>query len=191
MPRELVALVGLPGAGKTSFRMRRPEWVVVSKDDIRRTVFRCDYDPAIEDAVERIFAATLIEVVESTVPVVCVDNTNLTRAERQPLVEVARLAWREPVACVMPLEPLAVTYARKQEALRMLSREDPGLKVHGFPRDRYEEVCRRYEEVRGDEGFVRVLQEASVAARRIPPRRARRPLSESPGDLVPLPLFVS
>jgi predicted kinase len=190
MSRELVALVGLPGSGKTSFRMRHPQWVVVSKDDIRRTVFHCDYDPAYEDAVERIFAATLIEVVESQAPVVCVDNTNLTRAERQSLVEVARLAHREPIAHVMPFEPLGVVYARKQEALRALARDPSGVKVNGFPCDCYEAIYRRYEEVCEDEGFVRILREAIPLALRRETRRARRPVSQPEDDLVPLPLFV-
>jgi hypothetical protein len=124
--------------------------------------------------VERIFAATLIEVVESQAPVVCVDNTNLTRAERQPLVEVARLAHREPIAHVMPFEPLDVVYARKQEALRALARDPSGVKVNGFPCDRYEAIYRRYEEVCEDEGFVRILHEAIPLALRRETRRARR-----------------
>ncbi|MCK4581530.1 MAG: AAA family ATPase, partial [Dehalococcoidia bacterium] len=77
--RQLVVLVGLPGSGKTSFRERHPKWAVVSKDDIRRTVFHRDFDLDYEDAVERIFTAALVETVQSSAQVVCVDSTNLTR----------------------------------------------------------------------------------------------------------------
>jgi len=191
MPRELAVLVGLPGSGKTSFRLRHPEWAVVSPDDVRRTVFHCDYDPAHEDVVRRIIAATLVETVESSVPVVCVDSTHLTRAERQPLVEVARLCGREPIAHVMPLLPLEILYARKQEQLAILAREHPEVRVNGFPRDTYEAVCGRYEEVRPDEGFVRIVHEVLPPLSPREARRSRRPVSPRPDEPEPLSLFVS
>lgn len=191
MARQLVVLVGLPGSGKTSFRKRRPQWAVVSADEVRRTVFHCDYDPAYEDAVKRIFAATLVEVVESSVAVVCVDSTNLTRAERQPLVEVARLTGREPIAHVMPVLSLDVLYARKQEELQVLSREHPEIRVNGFPRDRYEAVYRRYEDVGDDEGFTQVVREVLPVLPRREARRLRRAPAERVSDPEPLPLFVS
>lgn len=189
--KQLVVLVGLPGSGKTSFRMRYPQWAAVSADDIRRTVFHCDFDPVYEDAVERIFATVLVEAVESAAPVVCVDKTNLTRPERQSLIEVARLSSREPIAHVMPLLSLDMLYERKQEALSVLGREHPEVKVNGLPFDVYERMYRRYEEVREDEGFARVLRETSLPlppARR--PRTARREVEPTKG-LDPLPLFVS
>jgi len=194
--RRLLVLVGLPGSGKTTFRLRHPEWAVVSRDDIRRTIFHRDFDLDYEDTVERIFAATLVEVVDSLAPVVCVDNTNLTRAERRALIEVACLSGREPVAHVMPLLPLDVLYGRKLRQLEALTRESSDLVVGGFPRERYEETYRRYEDVREDEGFARVVREAEISfptpaspvVRR--PRRPRQERVPAQTELDPLPLFV-
>lgn len=191
--KQLVVLVGLPGSGKTSFRMRHSTWAVVSKDDIRRMIFHRDFDLDYESAVERIFAAALVEAVESPAQVVCVDNTNLTREERRPLIEVARFAGREPIAYVMPLSPLEVLYERKERQLENLAHDHPDIEVRGFPKDRYEMMYRRYEEVGEGEGFSRVLHETPVLR---PPRRAkrarkaRRARVRQVNELKPLPLFA-
>ncbi len=191
MGKQLAVLVGPPGSGKTSFRMRHPEWATVSTEDIRRSVFHCDYDPACEDAVKRIFAAMLVEVVESSASIVCVDSSNLTRAERQPLVEVARLAGREPIVHVMSVLPLDVLYARKQEQLEEFSREHPEIRVNGFPRDRYEEIYRRYEDVGEDEGFAQIVHEVLRFVPLRQTRRVRRPPAPRESALESLPLFAS
>ncbi len=191
--KRLVLLVGLPGSGKTSFREQHPKWAVVSKDDIRRTVFHRDFDLDYEDAVERIFSAALVETVQSSVQVVCVDNTNLTQAERQPLIEVASLSDREPVAHVMPLLPLKVMYERKQQQLEDLAHDYPRLKVSGFPKDRYEMMYNRYEAVGEDEGFSKIINEVPLLSplrhtKRI--RRVRRKRIRRVDELKPLPLFA-
>lgn len=189
--RELAVLVGLAGSGKTTFRDHRPEWAIVSKDDIRRSVFHRDFDPVYEDAVTKIFAAMLVEAVESPAEVVCVDNTNLTRAERGELIEVARASGRQPIAYVMPPAPLEFLYERKLHQLGVLAADNPEIVVGGFPRERYVMMYDRYEKVREDEGFVRVFREvAPLRSRKVrkarPARRRRaRPLRQ----LDPLPLF--
>ena len=194
--RELVVLVGLPGSGKTSLRKQHPEWAVVSKDEIRRTVFHHDFDLTYEEAVERIFAAMLVEVVDSPAQVVCVDNTNLTRSERRPLVEVAQVSGRQAIAYVMPLLPLEILYEQKQAQLRTLAHQRPDFKVNGFPSDRYEMMYRRYETVEEREGFAKVVRAEipSVLLSQLEPKRGqtvrrqrRLPISS---DLQPLPLFV-
>jgi predicted kinase len=194
--RELAVLVGLPGSGKTSLRKQHPEWAVVSKDEIRRTVFHHDFDLAYEEAVERIFAATLVEAVDSPAQVVCIDNTNLTRAERRPLIEVAQVSGRRPTAYVMPLLPLEILYEQKQMRLRALAHRCPDLKVNGFPRDRYEMMYRRYEDVEEREGFAKVVRAdiPSILLSRPEPKRSQKvrrqrrlPVSS---NLQPLPLFV-
>jgi predicted kinase len=191
--KQLVLLVGLPGSGKTSFRKQYPDWAVVSKDDIRGTIFHRDFSLDYEDAVERIFAAALVEAVDSPAAVVCVDNTNLTRAERRPLIELAQVSGREAVAFVMPLLPLEVLYERKQQQLKALEHEHPELTVGGFPRNRYETMYARYEDVREEEGFAKVVREAlqpvALLERKRISKVRRRRLAVG-NELQPLPLFA-
>ena len=192
--KQLIVLVGLAGSGKTTFRKQYPEWAVVSKDDIRRTIFCCDFDLDYENTVERIFAATLVEAVDSPAHTVCVDNTNLTRAERQSLVDVARLSGREPIAFVMPKLSLEELYARKQRQLMQLSSEHPDIRVNGFPQERYEMFYRQYEEVSDEEGFAKVVRKASVPVPTPPKtarvRKGRRARTRGLPELKPLPLFA-
>lgn len=190
--KQLVVLVGPAGSGKTTFRMQHPQWAIVSKDDIRRTIFHRDFDLNYEVAVERIFATMLVEAVESPAQVVCVDNTNLTRAERQSLIDVARLSSREPIAYVMPKLPLDELYARKQHQLKQLAHDYPDIQADGFPKERYEMIYQSYEEVGEDEGFAKVTHEGlALAPLRETPRarKARRTRKPVLPELRPLPLF--
>lgn len=195
--RQLVVLVGVAGSGKTTFRLQHPDWVVVSKDVIRRTVFHRDYDPAFEDAVEGIFAATLIETVESDADVVCVDHTNLTVDERKRLVEVGTLVGRETVAYVMRLLSVDELYDRKKRQLAGLADAFPELIVRGFERDRFEMLYRLYEPPLETEGFDRIVTDVvPVAPRRhrTPRERAKRVRTRGEIEVTtldPLPLFSS
>ncbi len=190
--KKLVVLTGHSGSGKTTFCESHPEWAVVSKDHIRRMVFNRDFDLSYEEVVDRIFAAVLVETVESHAEVVCVDNTNLTREERSSLIEVALASGREPVAHVMPLLPLETLYRRKQAQLRELASRYPQLGVSGFDRARYNRIHRSYEEIGKDEGFAEVIQEAPP----LPPQqsggvlRVRRTRRKRVPELKPLPLFT-
>jgi len=190
--RKLVVLVGHSGSGKTIFCESHPDWAVVSKDHIRRMVFHRNFDLSYEEAVNRIFAAVLVETVESPAEVVCVDNTNLTREERSSLVEVALASGREPVAHVMPLLPLETLYKRKQAQLQELASRYPQVRVSGFERVRYERIYRSYEAISKDEGFARVIQEAPLLqprqSKRV--RKVRRARSKRVPELKPLPLFT-
>ena len=191
--KQLVVLVGPAGSGKTTFQRQYPEWAVVSKDDIRRTIFHRDFDLDYENTVERIFAATLVEAVDSPAEVVCVDNTNLTRSERRALIEVAQLSHREPIVYVMPQLSLETMYERKQQQLSQLAQDHRNIQISGFPRERYEMIYQQQEAVEGDEGFAKVIHVASVpaptsqkTARARQPRRRTRGITE----LRPLPLFA-
>jgi predicted kinase len=192
MVKKLVVLVGLAGSGKTTFCEKHPEWAVVSKDHIRRMIFHRDFDLPYEEAVDRIFAAALVEAVDSPAEVICVDNTNLTREERRSLIEVARLSGREPTAYVMPLPSLETLYSRKQVQLQELESEHPEIQVGGFERDRYERIYRSYEPVSDDEEFARVIREVAPLqprkTKRI--RKVRRARVKRVPELKPLPLFA-
>lgn len=190
--KKLVVLIGHSGSGKTTFCESHPEWAVVSKDHIRRMVFNRDFDLSYEEVVDRIFAAVLVETVESHAEVVCVDNTNLTREERFSLIEVALASGREPVAHVMPLLPLETLYRRKQAQLRELASRYPQLHVSGFDRARYNRIHRSYEEIGKDEGFTEVIQEAPPLQPRQSTRvlKVRRTRRKGVPELKPLPLFT-
>lgn len=190
--KKLVVLIGHSGSGKTTFCESHPEWAVVSKDHIRRMVFKRDFDLSYEEAVDRIFAAVLVETVESRAEVVCVDNTNLTREERFSLIEVALASGREPVAHVMPLLPLETLYKRKQAQLRELASRYPQVRVSGFDRARYNRIYRSYEEIGEDEGFAELIQEAPLVQPRQSTRvlKVRRTRRKRVPELKPFPLFT-
>ena len=189
--RELVVLVGPAGSGKTTFRNRHPEWAIVSKDDIRRSVFHRDFDLRFESAVTNIFAATLVEAVQSPAEVVCVDNTNLTRAERGELIDVARASKRVPVVYIMPSAAREVLYKRKLSQLDLLASSNPGIVVGGFPEERYTMMYNRYEEVSEDEGFVKIFREVEPlpASKKRRTRATRKRRTSTLRRLDALPLF--
>jgi len=188
--KRLVVVVGLPGSGKTAFRKRHPEWAVVSKDAIRRDVFHCNFASEHEGVIDRVFAATLVEVVDSDAEVVCVDDLNLTRETRRELIELAQLASRRPIAYVMPSEPLDELYARACRSAERLSASDADVRVTVLPRERFDQLARSYDSVDPREGFARVeretgFAEAEAAANPERPKRRKRVERREP-----LPLFV-
>jgi predicted kinase len=188
--KRLVVLVGLPGSGKAAFRKRHPEWAVVSKDVIRREVFRCTYAPEHEETVDRVFAATLVEVVDSEAEVVCVDDLSLTRGARADLLELAQIAGRRPIAYVMPSAPIDVLQARVERSAVRMTAAEPDLRVVPLPRDRLAELARSYDPVDAREGFARV-EEVAEPVDAEPPEPARKTTRRKRVERRdPLPLFV-
>jgi len=194
--RQVVVLVGLPGSGKTAFHRKFPEWAVVSKDALRHGIFRHSFNPAYEEVVDRIFAHALVEAIDSSADVVCIDDVNLLRAERASYIELAELAGREAVAVVMPHEPLDVLYENVQSDLEQLSicHGDAAISVTPFPRERFDAMVRCYQAVQPDEGFVQIEHETRLSRKRetqqaaARPKRTRRKREEKQA---PIPLFAT
>lgn len=187
--KQLVVLVGLPGSGKTSYQREHPEWVVVSRSAFRQAMFRCSFDAACEETVDRIFHAALVEAIESSADVVCVDEPNLTADARAAYVELARLSGRDAVAHVMPEVPVDAAFERLQRNLKRLALEKPYLRVRPFSRKEYDALATSYQPVDESEGFAAVERPAaSVAfvARVTSPTRPR-----TRAERAPLPLFSS
>lgn len=191
--RQLVVLVGLPGSGKTSVHQQKTDWVVVSKNAIRQSVFRCSYEPDVEGMVDRIFSTTLIETAESRADVVCVDDLNLLRRDRKAYIELGQMTGREPIAIVMPYSPIEDMYQRVLLQLDELAKRSPKLTVSAFPRDRFDAMLRCYEAVQPEEGFSRIHHEETlpvvngIAQPEGAVRRKRRKREEKKN---PIPLFA-
>jgi len=191
--RELVVLVGPPASGKTVLQQSQPEWVVVSKNDIRACMFRALYETPDEETVERVFSAALVEAIGSEADVVCVDDLNLTSETRASLIEMARLSGRRPIAHVMPSMSIVEHEAGIRKNIQLLRRDHPRLKVVGPSRQVLEQMLAGYTHVAVTEGFYDIVlheaagttepvpEEASSAKPRPRKRRERRE---------PLPLFV-
>ncbi len=188
--RELVVLVGLPGSGKTAFQRTHPDWAVVSRGTIRQGVFRCTYDADIEETVDRIYTAALIETLDSSANVVCIDGPNLTRTERQKYVELAHLCRRRPIAHVMPMSEPDVHFDRLQRNLKRLALEKPYLKVRKFPRHLFDAMADQYEEIDlVEEGFADVQWE-NVASSSGVTSGSRQAGRRKTAPKEPLPLFI-
>lgn len=186
-------LVGPPASGKTAVQRSHPEWVVVSKNDLRACMFRALYETADEETVERVFIAALVEAIGSDADIVCVDDLNLSRESRASLIEMARLSGRRPIAHVMPSMPIDELEAGIRQNVHRLRRACAYMRITGPSRQVLELMLASYAHVAVTEGFYDVVlhdsavptepasQEASSAHQGVRGRRERRE---------PLPLFV-
>ena len=187
MTKHLVVLVGLPGSGKTRWLEDKNGWTMVSRDVIRRSIFRCTYDEAFEEAVDRIFAAAVVEAVSSPAETVCIDDLNLTRAEREALLTAGRIAGRRTVAHVMPMQHNRDLLQRTQRELTRLALAQPTLRVTPFTQAQFDEIARRFEPLAHDEGFADIVFEVSRSAGSATTKKK----GATPEPQEPLPLFSS
>ena len=192
--RQLVVLVGLPGSGKTALQQEKSKWVVVSKNAIRQSVFRCSYEPKVEEIVDRIFASTLIETAESSADVVCIDDLNLLRMERQSYIELGQMTNRKPIAIVMPYAPIDEIYQQVQFQLEEMSKTSPNMRISALPRDRFDAMLRCYEAVQSNEGFAQIHQEQELplmSGVMKQPRVIHRERKRREEKRNPIPLFAA
>ena len=186
-------LVGPPASGKTEFQRSHPEWVVVSKNDFRTSIFRSLYAAADEETVERVFAAALVEAVGSDADVVCVDDLNLTRETRSCLIEMASISGRRPIAHVMPVRSIEEHEEGICRNIKYLRQEHPHLRVSGPSRHDLELLLAGYSRVSPAEGFYDVVLHEAVPSPEMEPNsedvkgaRTRKRIERRE----PLPLFV-
>jgi len=147
-PDDFVVLVGIPGAGKTTWAQRwRGRAAICSRDDIRRRVFGVEFKETLEPIVSDIFYETLYALVfgeEFHGPVV-VDCTHLTRRVRDVVRRIGVMGGRRTVAVVFDLDP-EVAWERKKATGSAMSKEA------------FDRLVASYEPVGSDEGFDEVMR---------------------------------
>ena len=85
-----MVLIGLPGSGKSTWA-RRQGVAVLSSDDLRFTLADNETDQTIHGEVFATIRYLLRRRLELNRPLTFVDATHLTRRERRPYINMARL----------------------------------------------------------------------------------------------------
>ncbi len=119
---RIIVLVGLPGAGKSSWVAQQPGAVALSSDEIRRWL--CD-DITNQTIHRRVFATLrflLRHRLELDRPQNFIDATNLTRKDRRPYIKMADL-YGCAVESVYFDIPLEVCLARNRSRARVVPEE--------------------------------------------------------------------
>lgn len=140
-------MVGLPGAGKTTLAKKlRGDLggIIISKDIVRYQMLGVEFDPDLENEVERMFSAMLSSGLWGYIDDVIIDNTNLTKSIRKTLIDKAHVVGRDIVAHVFSIDKYAA-WDRKQ-------RMGSDMTIGDFER-----LAGIYEPVSKNEGFSDII----------------------------------
>jgi len=145
-----VVLVGLPGAGKSSYV--KPLGATLSSDEIRRLLADDPADQTIHSRVFAVLRGLLRHRIELRRPVTYIDATNLRRSERKPYLELAkRHGCRiEAIFFDVPLEVCRLRNRRRERVV---------------PDEAIEKMARRLQPPTREEGFDRVRVVSSTSTR--------------------------
>jgi predicted kinase len=117
VPR-IVLLVGLPGSGKSTYAAGLGAGVL-SSDSIRFLLADDERDQTIHARVFATLRYLLVQRLEIQRPVTYIDATHLTRAERQPYLDLARQRGAE-VEAVFFNTPLGICLERNRRRRRQV-----------------------------------------------------------------------
>jgi predicted kinase len=138
---RIVLLVGLPGAGKSTW-LERMGAGGLSSDAIRKLLADDESDQSVHARVFQTLRYLLVKRLAIGRPVTYIDATNLTPAERAPYVRIGRAhgCEMEAVYFDVPLEVCRARNARRERRVpeaaleRMAAKLAPPALEEGFAR---------------------------------------------------------